>query len=212
MGGFHLELTQWPAEQRVMGTEPDTLTVQVWIDRLRVGDDSARDALLMRAFDRLRRLARRMLKGYPAVGRWEETDDVLQNAMIRLDRALRSVAPPTARDFFRLAAAQIRRELLDLARRYRGPEGIGVHHDSREGVEVLEVTHDPGRLAEWTEFHQRVESLPDEDREIVDLLWYQGLTQAEAADTLGVSERTVNRRWLAARVRLCDALGGQLPG
>jgi RNA polymerase sigma-70 factor (ECF subfamily) len=195
-----------------MGTATDSFTVQVLIDRLREGDDSAREALLVRAFDRLRRLARKMLKGYPGVGRWEQTDDVLQNAVIRLDRALRSVAPPTAKDFFRLAALGIRRELLDLARRYGGPEGIGAHHSSQEGVELSETAHDPGRLAEWTEFHQQVEALPDSDREMFDLLWYQGMNQADAAAALGVCERTVSRRWLTARLRLCDALGGELPG
>ncbi len=95
-------------EYLLMDIETGSQTVQVWIDRLREGDDSAREALLARAFDRLRRLAKKMIKGYPAVGRWEQSDDVLQNAMIRLDRALRSVEPPTAKDFFRLAAVQIR--------------------------------------------------------------------------------------------------------
>lgn len=212
MGRSSRQTTQLSRENIVMGTVTGDFTVQAWIDRLRKGDELAREALLARAFERLRRLARRMLKGYPSVGRWEQTDDVLQNAMIRLDRALRSVAPPTAKDFFRLAAAEIRRELLDLARRHGGPEGMGAHHSSQEEVELSGSTHDPGRLAEWTEFHQRVEALPDEDREIIELLWYQGLTQAEAADALGVSERTVNRRWIRARLRLFDALGGQLPG
>ena len=44
-----------------------------------------------------------------------------------------------------------------------------------------------------------------------DLLWYQGMSQAEAAASLGVSERTVNRRWLSARLHLCDAVNGQFP-
>ena len=101
--------------------------------------------------------------------------------------------------------------MIDLARHYGGPEGIGAHHSSKEGVEFSETTHDPRRLAEWTEFHQQVETLPDDDREIIELLWYQGLTQAEAAATLGASERTVNRRWISARLRICDALGGQPP-
>jgi RNA polymerase sigma factor (sigma-70 family) len=196
----------------LISAEKGSSTVQVLIDRLCEGDDSARERLLARAFDRLRRLARKMLKCYPGVSRWEQTDDVLQNAVIRLDRALRSVAPPTAKDFFHLAAAELRRELLDLARRYGGPEGIGTHHSSREGVELAGTTLDSGRLAESTEFHQRIEALPDEDREIIDLLWYQGLTQAEAAAALRISERTVNRRWIKAHLRLCDALGGQLPG
>jgi RNA polymerase sigma factor (sigma-70 family) len=138
------------------------------------------------------RLARKMLKGYPRVARWEQTDDVLQNALIRLDRALKTVTPPTARDFFRLAAAQVRRELIDLARRYYGPEGQGAHHSTRPGTgkadaasdhrrEPAESTYDPGRLAAWTEFHRRIEELPQENRELFDLLWYQGLSQPEAA-------------------------------
>ena len=163
-----------------------------------------------------------MLKGYPGVARWEQDDDVAQNALIRLVRALRAVAPPTARDFFRLAAAQVRRELIDLARHYQGPRGLGAHHATRAGrggsaatatmaAESPDTTYDPGRLAAWAEFHAAVAALGEADRELFDLLWYQGLTQAEAAALLGVTERTVTSRWLAARVRLGDALGGQLP-
>ncbi len=44
-----------------------------------------------------------------------------------------------------------------------------------------------------------------------DLLWYQQLSQAEAAQLLNVSERTVKRRWASARLKLHDALGGQSP-
>src|SRR5262245_52347674 len=113
----------------------DSITpVQSQIDRLRAGDDSAREELLASTCDRLRRLTRKMLKGYPGVHRWEETDDVLQNAMLRLCRALRDVTPPTAHDYFRLAAVQVRRELIDLARHYYGPQGPGAHH----------ATHAPG--------------------------------------------------------------------
>src|SRR5262249_25646303 len=151
------------------------------IDRLRGGDESARAALLGCAADRLARLARKMLKGYPGVARWEQTDDVAQNALIRLDRALRAVAPSTARDVFRLAAAQVRRELIDLARHYQGPRGLGAHHvtragrgDSADGVMMAagapETTYDPGRLAAWAEFHGAVAALGEADRELFDLL------------------------------------------
>jgi RNA polymerase sigma factor (sigma-70 family) len=195
-----------------------TTVIQECIDRLRAGEESARAALLDCTADRLVRLARKMLRGYPGVGRWEQTDDVLQNALVRLDRALKEVTPPTSRDFFRLAAAQVRRELIDLARRYSGPEGLGAHHSTVGGAEgpggssePSDTTHEPGRLAAWTEFHRRIEELPEEDRELFDLLWYQGMTQAEAAEVLGVAERTVNRRWIAARLRLNEGLRGQFP-
>jgi RNA polymerase sigma-70 factor (ECF subfamily) len=198
-----------------------TTVIQGWIDRLLAGDETAREALLECACGRLSRLARRMLKGYPGVARWEQTDDVLQGALLRLDRALSTITPSTARDFFCLAAAQIRRELIDLARRHSGPEGWGAHHASQAGriesdarADVLEpsdFTDDPARLMDWTEFHRQVDALEDDEREVFDLLWYHGMTQAQAAKILGVTERTVKRRWLAARLALSDALDGEPP-
>jgi RNA polymerase sigma-70 factor (ECF subfamily) len=195
--------------------------IQGCIDRLRLGDARARDELLAHASERLTRLTRKMLRDFPGVHRWEQTDDVLQNAVLRLCRALSAVQPPTAADFFRLAAAQVRRELLDLARRYYGAQGLGAHHVSVAGVDQTrsaagpnprDTTHDPGRLAAWTDFHREVESLPAEEREVFDLLFYQGLSQAEAAALLEVSERTIKRRWQEARLRLVRALGGRSPG
>src|SRR6516165_2250793 len=160
-----------------MAREDHTPVIQGCIDRLRGGDESARAALLDCAADRLARLARKMLRGYPGVARWEQGDDVAQNTLIRLDRALRAVTPPTARDFFRLAAAQVRRELIDLARHYQGPLGLGAHHstqagrrDSAAGASMApagpETTYDPGRLAAWAEFHAAVAALSEADREL----------------------------------------------
>jgi len=194
-----------------------TLQIQGWIDRLRAGDESARQELLNCACERLRRLTSKMLKGYPRVHRWEETGDVQQKAMMRLYRALESVQPNGVVDFFRLAALNIRRELLDLVKHYYGPQGAGAHHatigpkadgDSSPPSPLEQAAADdsPSRLAFWTEFHQEIDRLPDEDREVFDLLWYQGLSQAEAAKALGISERTVKRRWQSARMKLTQSL------
>jgi DNA-directed RNA polymerase specialized sigma24 family protein len=159
-----------------MAREDHTTVIQGCLDRLGGGDESARAALLRCAAGRLARLARKMLKGYPSVARWEPTDDVAQNALIRLDRALRTVAPPTVRDVFRLAVEQVRRELIDLARHYLGPRGLGAHHatragrgDSAGGVAMAmgapETTYDSGRLAAWAEVHTAVAALGEADRE-----------------------------------------------
>jgi RNA polymerase sigma-70 factor (ECF subfamily) len=53
--------------------------------------------------------------------------------------------------------------------------------------------------------------LPAQERELFDLLWYQGLNQTEAADLLGVCVRTVKRRWQSARLLLGRALGEDVP-
>jgi RNA polymerase sigma-70 factor (ECF subfamily) len=198
-----------------------TVQIQNCLDRLRGGDEAARDELLRIACERLRSLARKMLRSYPNVHRWEQTDDVLQNAALRLCRTLQQLTVAAPRDFFRLAALNIRRELLDLAKHYYGPHGQGAHHvtnpgsDSSRGGPALadpaDLSGEPGRLAAWGEFHQQIEALPDEEREVFDLLWYQGLSQAEAAEVLHVSERTVKRRWQTARLKLHEALHGEVP-
>jgi RNA polymerase sigma-70 factor (ECF subfamily) len=204
-----------------MRQDDQTTQIQRCIDRLRAGDKAAREELLAHSRDRLLRLTRKMLRDFPGVKRQEETDDVFQEAAMRLWRALQEVQPTTAADFFRLAAALIRRELLDLARRHSGASGLGAQRVSRDaagkapapaGVDPVDTTHDPGPLAAWTDFHNAVESLAAEERDVFDLLYYQGLLQAEAAAVLGVSERTLKRRWQAARLRLAAAMGGNMPG
>ena len=198
-----------------------TAQLQLWIERLRAGDDSARDQLISCCCSRLLQLTRKMLKRYPRVKRWEETDDVLQNVSLRLRRTLAQVTPNSVLDFLRLASLNIRRELLDLVKHYYGPRGLGVHHFSDPGgnggdtpppfSEAADVAHEPSRLALWSEFHRAIEQLPEESRETFDLLWYQGLSPAEAAEVLEVTPRTVQRRWQAARLQLFEALHGELP-
>lgn len=190
------------------------------LQRLREGDRAARDELLRHVQDRLRRLARKMLKSFPAVRRWAETDDVLQNALIRLLRALDEVSIGSLREFFALSTEQIRRELLDLARHYYGPCGMGARHvtDAGNGSDAgpvydrADLSHEPAALAAWCEFHEQVQELPAQEREVISLLYYQGVTQAEAAAVLGVTVRTVQRRWQAALLKLHQVFQGCLPG
>ena len=71
-------------------------------------------------------------------------------------------------------------------------------------------TLDPQKLSQWTEFHEYVERLAEEDRALFDLLWYQGLTMADASELLCIPLRTLGRRWKTVRVRLyrdllCDS-------
>jgi RNA polymerase sigma-70 factor (ECF subfamily) len=174
------------------------------------GDEAALNALLRYNCDRLTSLARRMLGDFRRVRRWAETADVLQNALLRLVGALREVKPQTQREFLALATLQIRRELLDLARKFYGPHGIGANHDSAAAadsngsapVEQADLSHEPCSLAQWRDLHEHIDALPAEEREVVGLLFYQGLAQEEAAGILNVSVRTVQRRWHAALGKL----------
>lgn len=193
-----------------------TLTRQL-LQRATEGDQAALDALIQRNCERLTTLTRRMLHGFPGVKRWTQTDDVLQNALLRLLRALQEVKPASPRDFLALATLQIRRELIDLARHLYGPEGIGRNHDSNpqgnsthDGLEIeADQNEEAASLLQWYELHQEIDALPEEEREVVGMVFYQGLSQAEAADLLNVSVRTVQRRWHAALWKLHARWNGE---
>jgi RNA polymerase sigma-70 factor (ECF subfamily) len=204
-----------------MGPSFQTSQLLILLDRMRAGDRAAANDLFEHLGDRLRRLARKMLRGsFPAVGRWEETSDVLQKASQRLLRALKAVRPDSTRKFFTLAGVQIRRELLDLKEHYYGPEGMGAHHHTPgapgnpDGPSPEPPDPAPGwdELEEWCDFHRKIDGLPEEEREVVDLHFYQGLTKAQVAELLGVDVRTVQRRWNGALTHLHAPPGGQSPG
>jgi RNA polymerase sigma factor (sigma-70 family) len=187
------------------------------LERLREGDGSARDRLVALAQERFVTLARAMLRRYPHVGRWEQTDDLLQAALFRLYRSLADVRPEGVAHFDNLAAAQIRRELIDLARHYQGPEGEAANHQS-DGSElggrlarIDAPTDRPETLEDWAAFHEAVGRLPEPERQIVDLVWYRGLSHLQAAESLGVATKTVQRRWTSARLMIRDALRGVSP-
>ena len=203
-----------------------TRDVQNLLERLKQGDDSARDQLIASAGDRLLRLTRSMKRGYGRVNRWEQTEDVFQRSVMRLHKALGEVAINDARHFYRLAATQIRRELIDLTRHYGGPEGMGANHATQmagspdHSNAPMHGAYDaedqeagaPAEISQWSELHEAIEQLPAEQKEVVELLFYNGLSQDEAAELIGVSTRTVKRYWRNAKLSLFEQFDGELPG
>ena len=199
----------WSSSFRNPPMTPDAdAKLQRLIDLNLRGDPSAHDALLDHSCERLLRLTRKMLRSYPSLRRWEQTDDVFQNAMVRLHRALANVQVESVRHFFNLAALQIRRELLDLSRHYFGPEGLAAnyHTDSQpsddRGGKLHDRSQEPDDIGSWTEFHKQIEQLPQDEQEVTNLLYYEGLSQDDAAKLLGVSTRTIKRRWQNAKLKL----------
>ncbi len=196
----------------------DTVHLRHCVERWQQGDRAAADELLLVAGHRLERLARKMLKGFPNVRAWAETGDVLQSSLVRLLRNLRARCPSSTRDFYSLAALHVRRELLDLARYFRGRRCVSLDlpgnaaESHAGGLPVVEKRiPSPDELELWCRFHEAVEELPAHEHEVVGLVFYHGWTQAQIAELLGVDVRTVRRRWQAACLELHAALGGELP-
>ena len=173
-------------------------------------------------YARMQTLASRMIRGFPTVRRWDDTADVVQAAALRLHRALGDVELRDPRHLLRLTALQIRRELLDLARKYSSPESFAAHHETNSLVTADGIVMQVDRAADssatpsdglesWTRLHDAVAALPDDDRELFDLVWFMGATQHDIATLTGASARTVRRRWDEIKRRLVAALDGDIP-
>jgi RNA polymerase sigma factor (sigma-70 family) len=186
-----------------------TLVFQSILKRLHAGDATARRALLDAACGRLSRLTAHILnQSFPAVAARHELDSVVHETWIRLAQAMESVEPESAEHFFRLAAQKVRQVLLDLierARRVQNHEVLLSGGESDTGQPAGGRTYDPERLTAWTEFHQRVATLPAEEREVFELHYYLDMPQADIADLLTIHPRKVSRLWVVATEKLADA-------
>jgi len=196
--------------------EADSVELQGLLDRLRQGDRQARRLLLERACERLRRLAGRMLHGsFPELARRHELDSVVHETWVRLLQALEKTEPPTVADFFRLAAHKFRHVLLDMAqseRRRAQRDVIGLSGEKSAGTAPSpgSTTSDPARLALWTEFHNKVATLTDQERAVFEMHYYLDLPQAEIARVLDLHPRKVSYLWIAATEKLGKDLDAAL--
>jgi RNA polymerase sigma-70 factor (ECF subfamily) len=186
----------------------DSTRLQHLLDLHQAGNDSAREALIEHSVERFRLLTRRMFRRDSDLRKLDETDDVLNKALLRLYRALAEVKPADVRAYVGLAARQIRWVILDLVREADRAKAINyIPGPAPKDKEPAARVGEPSTVLEWADFHKKVDSLPVEERETIDLLFYQGLTQPDAAGLLGVSLRTMKRRWQRARLMLRDVLG-----
>jgi RNA polymerase sigma-70 factor (ECF subfamily) len=199
-----------PAYDPRTSTSGTTVRLEACIARLGAGDKTARDDLIAFACERMQGMARRMLKRFPNVRRWDETGDIVQNAAIRLYRTLGNITPRDARGF------------LGLARKHAGPESYAANHDTNyqrhDGQEWARVDEAFDRaesldqLARWSRLHESADRLPEDEKELFHLVWYLGANQEEAARMLDCSVRTVKRRWESVKRSLAESLEGEKPG
>lgn len=163
--------------------------------------------------DFLRQVSHNMLAGFPDVQRWDQTDDIFQQAALRLHRALQETTPESRRHLENLAAVQVRRTLIDLGRKYASSVTMSAQRwtplnpAAQSGSDhvfdsAANSESDPAAFIEWVELHEEIERLSDDVREVFQLIWYRGLHKEEVASLLGIDLRTVQRRWRTAREEL----------
>lgn len=164
----------------------------------------ALERLLPAVYEELRALARSRL-------RHERPDHTLRATALVHEAYLRMLGaddPPWSdrAHFFRAAAEAMRRILIDHARRRarlkRGGDRVRVElEDARLGAEP-----DLDRLVALDEAIRRLDEQDPRAADVVRLRFFAGLSVAETAKALDLSERTIKREWAFARAWLYDAL------
>jgi RNA polymerase sigma-70 factor (ECF subfamily) len=167
-----------------------TQLLQQW----REGSREAENELFTAVTPNLRRLARYMMKG-ERQGHSLQPTELVDQIYFRLVRA-KDRDWRNRSHFFAVAARAMRRYLIDHAR--GKPETVMVALD-RIG-EALPATSTKLDLAITVDrlLDQLAETKPDWCR-IVEVKYFLGLTDQEAADVLGMKVRTMQRMWLEAR-------------
>ena len=198
-----------------MSEEHTTAVVQRYLDEL--GGDSPAEpivrALLDRAVRRLHLLCATLLhRSYPRLTQPPlnlQADELLGAVAERLLKALREARPRTVRQFFALANQHMRWELNDLARRLDDqPAAV----ELREGLVPAPASSGSGLSPDGLRMLRAIDELPEDEREVFDLVRIQGMTQAEAAQLLGVSAVTVKRRLNRGLRLLTERLADLRPG
>lgn len=191
--------------------------IDIFLHRIRANEPKAKEELISHSMERLQKLSRRMFRKFPKLRTLEETDDVVQKLVIRLHKMLSELIPSDTASYFRLASQNISWVLKDLARssaaKYK-PKNSGdlASTTQREGLlNTKDPNGGPASFAEWADFYEKIEQLPDENLQIFDLLWFQGLSQEDAAKILNMPLRTLARKWMITRVLIKTLLNNQLP-
>ena len=181
-----------------MAHEPSETTVllRAWAD----GDQAALDKLTPRVYRELQRLAHHFLQGERA-GHSLQTTDLVHEAYLRL-ADVNHLQWQHRAHFYSVAAMLMRRILVDRARKSltakRG--GRPVHLELDEALDVAE-----NRDRDLVALDDALVAFAAQDSRkarVVELRYFGGLSVAETAEVLQISEETVMRDWKFARAWL----------
>jgi RNA polymerase sigma factor (TIGR02999 family) len=173
--------------------------------RMRDGETSAMEQFVTLIYQELRRIAHRQLR-LERPGHTLGTTGLVHETYIRLIDQTR-VEWRDRGQFFSAAAGTMRRVLVDYARRNRAARrgGGSVRVTLGDDIPAAERSD---RLLALDEALERLAVLEPRLGQVVECRYFGGLTEAETAEALGVTRRTVQRDWAKARGWLLLAVRG----
>ena len=180
--------------------QPLVSELTVILQRLDAGEPRAADELLPLVYEELRKLAsQKLARENP--GQTLQATALVHEAWLRLGGDEQPAWKNRAH-FFSAAAEAMRRILIDNARRKKYlRHGGGVKRVNLDGLDLAASMDDEQLLA----LNEALDRLADHDSDkaqVVKLRFFAGLTNEQAAKSLGISEPTVKRHWAYARAWL----------
>jgi RNA polymerase sigma factor (TIGR02999 family) len=183
------------------------------LERVEQGDGKAAEELLPLVYEELRKLATQKLANELS-GQTLQATALVHEAWLRL-MGSQGQSWQGRTHFFGAAAESMRRILIENARRKKSlKRGAGVEKLDLDQVDVAANADEDTLLA----VNDALEKLALEDprsAEVVKLRFFVGMSNAEAATALGLSERSVKRCWTFARAWLYNEIrrenGGEIP-
>ena len=184
--------------------DPEPHDITGLLSRWRAGDQEAANQLMELVYGDLHRIAAREMRREHGPHTLQTTA-VLHEAYLRIFRS-EPIEWKDRAHFYAVAAQQLRRVLLDHARRSNS--------DKRGGgiVKVSLWESDAGtlgldeRLLALDEALARLESLDPRAAKVVELRFFGGLTEADAAEVIGISVASLKRDWDFAKTWLASQL------
>ncbi len=161
------------------------------------------DALFAAAYTELKRVARRHLRvrGQASL----TTTELVHEAYLKLGHG-DGTSWDSRAHFFGAASRAMRQVLVDLARQRRAAKRGGAWRavTLSDGDAALEVQLD--EILALDAALDRLDAVEERLRQIIELRFFGGASEQEVAGMLGISERTVRRDWLRARLFLVAEL------
>jgi RNA polymerase sigma factor (TIGR02999 family) len=186
-----------------MPAEPEQPVTEL-LRAAQAGDAGAAERLLAVVYEQLQEVARARMAHLPP-GQTLQPTALVHEAYLRLT-GKSDVAWESRQHFFFAAARAMRDILVEQARRKAGPARGGRRRQDLD--EACAVVEPPAENV--LAVHEALEELEKQDpvkARIVLLRYFSGLTTAETAEVLGMSERTLDRHWRYIRVWLLKRLG-----
>lgn len=201
---------------------PSTDQTQTLLVNAKAGDDAARNALLERHRDSLRRLVRLRLDRRLAAR--IDASDVVQDVLLEANQRLAGYLKNPVMPFHLWLRSLARDRIIDMHRRHRTAEKRSVEKErplhtafgDRSSIELAGALKDPELTPAAAALKKELESrflaaldeLGEDDRDILLMRHFEGLGNGEAAEALALSPAAAGMRHLRALRRLRTILEG----